>query len=66
MLVLTRKVGDSVIMGKNGEIKITILGVVGTQVRLGFLADKDIPINREEIANKIMNEKIKSILNQED
>lgn len=56
MLILTRRVGDAVVIGEN-EINLTILGVQGTQVRIGFLASKDISIHRHEIYNRIQSEK---------
>ncbi len=46
MLILTRRVGESVMIGDN--IKVTTLGVKGSQVRLGFEAPDDIGIHREE------------------
>lgn len=52
MLILTRKVGESVIIG-NGEITVTVLGVKGNQVRIGVTAPKHIPVHREEIAERI-------------
>ena len=52
MLVLTRRVGETVCIGDN--IKVTILGVrQGAQVRIGFDAPDDIEILREEVAAKI-------------
>lgn len=51
MLVLTRRIGESLMVGK--EIKVTILNVKGNQVRLGIKAPKDIPVHREEIYRKI-------------
>ncbi|MFQ6003690.1 MAG: carbon storage regulator CsrA, partial [Candidatus Zixiibacteriota bacterium] len=47
MLVLTRKLGESVTIGD--DIKITILGVRGRQVRLGIIAPQRVTIHREEI-----------------
>jgi carbon storage regulator len=51
MLVLSRKEGQSVMIGEN--IKVTILQIEGRNIRLGFEAPKDIEIHREEIFNKI-------------
>lgn len=53
MLVLTRNVGTTITIGHNAEIKITVLGVKGNQVRLGIKAPQDIPVHREEIYNRI-------------
>ena len=55
MLVLTRKVGESLIIGDN--IKITICAVNNSQIRVGIQAPKDIQIHREEIYEKIKKEK---------
>lgn len=52
MLVLTRQ-KDGVIVIGNNEIRITIVDVRGDKVRLGFEAEKEIPIHREEIYNLI-------------
>lgn len=51
MLVLTRRIGESIMVGK--ETKVTILNVKGNQVRLGITAPKDVPVHREEIYRKI-------------
>lgn len=55
MLILTRRLNESVIVGD--QIKITVLGVKGSQVRLGIEAPKDITVHREEIFNKIIEKK---------
>lgn len=51
MLILTRRVGESVMIGDN--ITVTTLGVKGSQVRLGFEAPDDVEIHREEIYLRI-------------
>ena len=51
MLILTRRVGESIIIGD--DIVITVLGVKGNQVRIGINAPKNVPVNREEIKRKI-------------
>lgn len=56
MLILTRRIGDAIVIGEN-EINVTVLGVQGTQVRLGIRASKDISIHRHEIYNRIQSEK---------
>ena len=53
MLILTRKMGESIIIGTNREIEITVLNINGNQVRLGVVADKDIPVHRDEIYRRI-------------
>jgi carbon storage regulator len=55
MLVLTRSVGERLIIGE-GEIKLTILDVRGNQVRLGIDAPKNIAVHREEIFLRIQDE----------
>ena len=51
MLILTRRVGESIIIGD--DTVITILGLKGHQVRIGINAPKNVPVNREEIQKKI-------------
>lgn len=51
MLILTRRVGETLIIGDN--VVITVLGVKGNQVRIGINAPKDVSIHREEIYNRI-------------
>jgi|TARA_R100000005_G_scaffold94153_1_gene71349 carbon storage regulator len=51
MLILTRRVGESLMVGD--DITITVLGVKGNQVRIGVNAPKDVAVHREEIYNRI-------------
>lgn len=55
MLILTRRITESVIIADN--VKITVLGVKGNQVRLGIDAPKDVSVHREEIYQRILTEK---------
>ena len=54
MLILTRRVGESLMVGD--DITITVLGVKGNQVRIGVNAPKDVAVHREEIYNRIQND----------
>lgn len=51
MLILTRRISESLMIGD--EVKITVLGVKGNQVRIGIEAPKDVPVHREEIFRRI-------------
>lgn len=51
MLILTRKAGESLLIGD--EISITILSVRGNQIKLGVNAPKDVSVYREEIYQRI-------------
>ena len=51
MLVLTRKVGESIVIGKN--IELIVIGIRGDQVRLGIEAPKSISVHRKEISERI-------------
>lgn len=63
MLILTRKVGETLIIGN--DIIITILGIKGNQIRIGIEAPKNISIYRKEIYIKIIKDKNnKKLLNK--
>jgi carbon storage regulator len=50
MLVLTRKSEQSIVLGTDGEIVISVLTIEGCRVRLGVSAPADVPIRRGELA----------------
>lgn len=57
MLALTRRKGESLVIGDAGnEIEVVVLGVAGEQVRLGIVAPKRIPVHRKEIYEQIQAE----------
>jgi carbon storage regulator len=57
MLVLTRRVSEALIIGDN--VTITVLGIKGQQVRFGINAPREIPVHREEIYQRIQQDKAK-------
>lgn len=54
MLVLSRRLGETLIIGD--DIKITVLGISGNQVRLGIAAPKNVSVHREEVYRRIQDE----------
>ena len=55
MLVLTRRVGEKLVIGDN--VTVTILGVTGNQIRIGIDAPREIQVHREEIYQRILKER---------
>jgi len=59
MLILTRRVGEKIMIG--GDIEVAVLGVKGHQVRIGVQAPDTVPVHREEIAKRIEQERAQGI-----
>lgn len=55
MLILTRRISESLII--SDDIKVSVLGIKGGQVRIGIDAPKDISVHREEVFQRIQMEK---------
>ena len=55
MLILTRRAGETVMIGS--DVTITVLGVKGNQVRIGINAPKDVAVHREEIFQRLKKSK---------
>ena len=51
MLILTRRVGETLMIGDS--VTVTVLGVKGNQVRVGITAPKDVAVHREEIYQRL-------------
>ena len=58
MLILTRRINEVLRVGEN--VKVTVLGIKGNQVRISIDAPRDTPVHREEIFRKIQREKVEN------
>ncbi len=58
MLILTRKIGESITIGK--DIKIKIISIDQNQVKLGFDAPQDVAIFRDELIAKVKDQNIEA------
>jgi carbon storage regulator len=57
MLILTRRVGETLMIGT--EVTLTVLAIKGNQVRIGINAPKDVEVHREEIYERVQQEKMR-------
>lgn len=53
MLILTRKVGESVVIGD--DVTVTVMAIKGNQIRLGVNAPRDMAVHREEVYEQLRN-----------
>jgi carbon storage regulator len=56
MLILTRKLGETLVIGD--DVKVTVLGIKGHQVRVGIDAPRTVEVHREEIFERIKAERV--------
>jgi len=56
MLVLSRKVGETLVIGDN--VTVTVLAVKGSQIRIGIAAPPEVQVHREEIYQRILKERV--------
>jgi len=65
MLVLSRKLGERIVIGEN--IVVTVVGMSGDRIRLGISAPAGVPIHREEIFRRLQEQESSTVLaNRED
>lgn len=56
MLVLSRFEDQVIVIGEKGDVRIKVLRINGNMVKLGIEADKNIPVNREEVYLRLLAE----------
>ena len=61
MLILTRRVGEKLVIGEN--VTVTVLGVKGNQIRIGIDAPRSVDVYREEIYEQVKQENLSAIAN---
>jgi carbon storage regulator len=64
MLILSRRASETINVGNN--IKVTVLGIKGRQVRIGIDAPEEVPVNREEIFLRMQQTKADQRLTADD
>jgi len=64
MLILTRRIGETLMIGQ--EVTVTVLGVKGNQVRIGVNAPREVPVHREEIFERIKREESGDVGNSDE
>lgn len=64
MLVLTRRPGESIVVGEN--IVVTVIEIKGGQVRIGIDAPREVDVYREEIYEQVRQENLTSVANAEE
>lgn len=57
MLILTRRIGETIVI--DDDITVTVLGIKGSQIRMGINAPKDVQVHREEVYQRIQDEERK-------
>ena len=64
MLVLTRRPGESIVVGEN--IVVTVIEIKGGQVRIGIDAPREVDVYREEIYEQVRQENLSAIANADE
>ena len=60
VLILTRKPSERILIGDT--IVVTVLGVVGNNIKIGIDAPKDVSVHREEVYNRIKKENLDDVM----